>query len=155
MSEYYSSYEGFARTLRGWLVGFGIGAPVVLLTNEEIFKIFKDNIEQAREIAFYFFGGCLIQIILAFTYMLMMNYFYVNEVNLKRLVKAEKRAKKNNQPKPCPSTFNLNKCWYRLLHWLSYSWQLEMLLNATSIFLFAVAILKSLNLLLPAISAAT
>lgn len=38
MSEMYKAYEEYAKTLRTWFVAFGVGAPVLLMTNEALAK---------------------------------------------------------------------------------------------------------------------
>ena len=38
IEELYKAYEEHAKTLRTWLVAYGIGAPVVFLTNEQLSK---------------------------------------------------------------------------------------------------------------------
>lgn len=34
--EIYKAYEDYSKTLRTWFVAFGVGAPLVLLTNEKL-----------------------------------------------------------------------------------------------------------------------
>ena len=34
--EVYKAYEDYSKTLRTWFVAFGVGAPLVLLTNEKL-----------------------------------------------------------------------------------------------------------------------
>ena len=40
-AEYFKPYEEYSKVLRTWFVAFGIGAPVLLLTNERIAEAIK------------------------------------------------------------------------------------------------------------------
>ncbi|MEX2555817.1 MAG: hypothetical protein WEB06_09305 [Actinomycetota bacterium] len=60
----YKAYEGHATTLRAWLVAYGVGGPVLLLTNERISSVIADA-GHARLLAVLFLAGVSLQVILA------------------------------------------------------------------------------------------
>jgi len=39
--EYFKAYEEYSKVLRTWFVAYGIGGPVLLLTNETLAKAIK------------------------------------------------------------------------------------------------------------------
>ncbi len=64
-SELYSPYEWHANTLRTWLVAYGIGAPVLLLTQDKLYdKVLISGV--AQSIATLFLVGVALQVLLAF-----------------------------------------------------------------------------------------
>lgn len=65
-TEYYKAYEEHAKTLRTWLVAYGIGAPVLFMTNERLSGAISHN-AAAPWIAGFFLGGVGLQVALATT----------------------------------------------------------------------------------------
>jgi hypothetical protein len=61
---FYEAYAGFARTLRTWFVAYGIGGPVLFLTNDNAAKTFR-GAPSAHLIAYSFLSGVLLQILAA------------------------------------------------------------------------------------------
>ena len=61
---HWDNYADYSRTLRAWLVAYGIGAPVLFLTNEKISAQVASS-GHAREIIFAFLFGVALQIVLA------------------------------------------------------------------------------------------
>ncbi len=58
------NYFDYARTLRAWLVAYGIGAPVIFMTNDKVTeKIGKS--ESASTIVTLFLLGVALQVVLA------------------------------------------------------------------------------------------
>lgn len=64
IDELYKAYEEHAKTLRTWLVAYGIGAPVLFLTNEQLSKRLLDD-PFAWKIAMFFLAGVSGQVLLA------------------------------------------------------------------------------------------
>ena len=62
--EYYRVYEHYAHLLRTWLVAYGIGGPVILLTRPEIWM---KNISPgyAKFVGVLFLVGVVLQVLLA------------------------------------------------------------------------------------------
>lgn len=61
---HYAAYEEHARTLRTWLVAYGIGAPVLILSQEAVWKQLTAS-GSLPLIAGLFLGGVVLQVILA------------------------------------------------------------------------------------------
>lgn len=63
--DYREAYRHHAATLRNWYVGFGVGAPVVFLSNEYLWqKVVSSN--KFVSISWIFFMGVAFQVLLAF-----------------------------------------------------------------------------------------
>lgn len=60
---YYKAYEGHSAILRTWLVAYGIGAPVLFMTNESIQNQVADSALQWW-IAGFFLTGVFLQIVI-------------------------------------------------------------------------------------------
>jgi len=87
-SGFYEAYVGFARNLRTWFLAYGVGGPVVFLTNPNAGeKIAKSG--YAEYIAYLFLIGVALQVIAALLYKSAMWFFYEAELNrqLKEKVK--------------------------------------------------------------------
>jgi len=61
---FYKVYEEYAKNLRAWFVAYGIGGPVLFLTQETISKTIAES-GQARNIVYGFLFGVLSQILLS------------------------------------------------------------------------------------------
>src|ERR1700693_6036282 len=66
-SAFYAPYAEFAKTLRTWFVAYGIGAPVILLTNKELWAAVQRS-GSASHIAEIFLAGAFLQIFQALLY---------------------------------------------------------------------------------------
>lgn len=58
-SEYYGPYAEFSKTLRTWFVAYGVGGPVVLLTNDAAWKRVVDSGCGAHIGSLFLIGGAL------------------------------------------------------------------------------------------------
>jgi hypothetical protein len=63
-AELYSAYEDYSKTLRTWLVAYGVGAPVLFLTNERVSTLIAKS-GLGRPIALMFLIGVALRILLA------------------------------------------------------------------------------------------
>ena len=63
-TSYYRAYEGYEKTLRTWFVAYGIGAPILLLTDEAVRDAFTHS-AQGRRIGGAFLVGVAVQVLLA------------------------------------------------------------------------------------------
>jgi hypothetical protein len=61
---FYKAYEEHSKTLRTWLVAYGIGAPVLFLTNDSLAGKLASS-PQAGLIGVVFLIGTLLQVLLA------------------------------------------------------------------------------------------
>jgi hypothetical protein len=65
--KYFESYSYFSRTLRGWMVAYGIGAPILVATQKELtVKLLATG--YAKEVVLSFLFGVFIQILSALLY---------------------------------------------------------------------------------------
>ena len=62
--ELFEVYDGYARTLRTWLVTYGIGAPVIFLTNDSLREDLVST-GSARAVGSWFLVGVAIQVVIA------------------------------------------------------------------------------------------
>jgi hypothetical protein len=77
---FYEAYAGFARTLRTWLVAYGIGAPVLFLTQSSAAEALK-TAGAARAVAVIFLTGVSIQVLGALLYKTTMWQLYMGELS--------------------------------------------------------------------------
>ena len=63
--EHYANYSEYSKTLRTWLVAYGIGGPVLLNTNEHLLKLFSTSPLKSWIILF-FLAGVFGQVLLGF-----------------------------------------------------------------------------------------
>ena len=78
MSNYYGPYKDASATLRNWLVAYGIGAPVLILSQSYVStKI--DNEGNGQCIAIAFLVGVAIQVLFLLFNKISMGYLYSHE----------------------------------------------------------------------------
>lgn len=78
-SGFYTAYSGFASNLRIWFIAYGIGAPVVLLSNETAWSTVVDS-GLGKRLAYFYFIGVAVQIFAALIYKTAMWYLYIGEL---------------------------------------------------------------------------
>jgi hypothetical protein len=79
-SGFYEPYAYFSRTLRTWLVGYGIGAPILIISQDHLSnKILDSGI--GDNITIWFLSGVCVQVIAAILYKYSMGYIYFSELN--------------------------------------------------------------------------
>ncbi|NIK03286.1 hypothetical protein [Xanthomonas cannabis] len=75
---FFANYSEYAKTLRAWLVAYGIGAPVLFLTNNQLSAALK--VSPHRDwIVDLFLLGVALQVILAFVNKWCAWHLYVGE----------------------------------------------------------------------------
>jgi hypothetical protein len=120
---FYEAYVAFARTLRLWFTAFGIGGPVLFLTNESAgAKLFASG--SGRIVVYFFLSGVGLQIMEALVFKSAMWYLYLGEFDER--VKSWRRYKASN--------------------WLSESYAVEFLVDLITLVLFAGATLRLLRI---------
>lgn len=77
-SGFYEPYIQYSRTLRAWLVAYGIGVPV-LLASQNIIARAIIMAGTGEWITWIFLGGVAIQIIVTFLYKYSQEYLYHEE----------------------------------------------------------------------------
>ena len=63
--EHYANYSEYSKTLRTWLVAYGIGGPVLLNTNDHLLGLFNHSPLKTWIIVF-FLAGVFGQVLLGF-----------------------------------------------------------------------------------------
>ena len=75
-----STYAEYNKTLRTWLVSFGISVPAVLLVNPTLLETLKRS-GLAECVIGLFIAGCAFQIAMAFLNKTIAYYMYLGEMN--------------------------------------------------------------------------
>ena len=78
MSDYYEPYKGFDTSLKTWLIAYGIGAPILFISQETTMVAIK-NYEHSHALVFLFLGGVLLQTLESFIYKHAMWHLYMGE----------------------------------------------------------------------------
>ena len=78
-SGFFAPYAEFAKTLRTWFVAYGIGAPVVVLSNDKLRETLRLSGE-ARTVTSLFLMGVGVQVAAALIYKMCMWYLYLAEL---------------------------------------------------------------------------
>ena len=77
---FYEPYSAFARIVRTWLVAYGVGAPVIFLSNQHIFTRLQSS-DSVAEVALFFGIGVGFQLIPAILFKTAMWYLYFGELH--------------------------------------------------------------------------
>lgn len=77
---FYEPYSAFARIVRTWLVAYGVGAPVIFLSNQHIFTQLKSS-DSLTYVALLFGLGVGFQLIPAILLRTAMWYLYLGELH--------------------------------------------------------------------------
>lgn len=130
-SGYFDGYVSFARVLRSWLIAYGIGGPVLFLTNSQIAARLAES-GHSRSIAILFLSGVFFQVAVALLYKGAMWFLYVGEED-------EHRRK---------------SLFYGISEWITGAFWLELIFDLGTIALFSYATYEILTILTssPAIS---
>jgi hypothetical protein len=116
ISEYYAPYAEFAKTLRTWFVAYGIGGPIVFLSNDTaLLALMKSG--KFAWIGLLFLLGGVLQIISALLNKHSMWYLYFGEIY--------------------PHTQVRNS--YRLSNWYADQGWIDIVLDLTTVVLFGWA----------------
>lgn len=77
--EYFKVYEEYSKVLRTWFVAYGIGAPVLILTNSTLSQAIKAS-GTSKGIGAAFLFGVILQVLLAVTNKVAMWGKYYGEI---------------------------------------------------------------------------
>lgn len=125
-SGFYEAYAGFARALKTWFVAYGIGGPVVLLTNEKASERLLSS-SSARWIAYCFLAGVVLQVVSTLLSKTAMWYLYSAELEPPLKLK-----------------------WpYKASEWFSDCYWTELLFDLFTLVFFAWATFRVLHALVP------
>jgi hypothetical protein len=115
-ADLYKAYEEYSKTLRTWLVAYGIGAPVLFLTNETLSARVLAS-PHAECLGILFLSGVSLQVLLAALNKSVMWACYYAE--LTPVCKTKRR--------------------FRFADWISQQYWIDFLIDAASLVLFAFA----------------
>ena len=115
-SNLFEDYDEFAKVLRTWFVAYGIGGPVLLLTNDAV-RCEIATSGYAPRIAWEFLIGVGLQVLLTI----------FNKVALWGCYKAAREPKLRT------------RCVYRAAEWFAYVLWIDLLVDVSSFILFALA----------------
>jgi hypothetical protein len=76
---FFEAYASLAQTFRGWLVAYGVGAPVVFLAQKPAMEALK-SMPDAGYVILAYLVGSLLQVALAWSYKLCMWWAYLEEM---------------------------------------------------------------------------
>ena len=79
-SENFEPYSEFARTLRTWFVGYGVGAPALVLTQAELRQRLA-NAGDLPTLGAFFLSGVFLQVLLTLIYKTAMWELYMVEIH--------------------------------------------------------------------------
>ncbi len=118
---HYSVYADYAKTLRTWLVAYGVGGPVLFLTQSDISKKIAES-GQARLIICLFLVGVASQIFISFLNKWTNWYLYAYP-------NSEKRT---------------HRIMYNIADWISERFWFDIIFDVVSIVTFGLATKKVL-----------
>lgn len=135
-SEFYPSYAEFSKTLRTWFVAFGIGGPIVLLTNEKIGPIIVAS-GCSFDIGILFLMGGGIQVVSSFfnKHAMWHMYFAEDEKDSDTVKKQDENVKGERAYK----SHHKNTLTYKFSCWYSYQNWIDELLDFFTLVVFAWA----------------
>lgn len=117
-SEYWEPYSEFAKTLRTWFVGYGVGAPALVLTQAELRQRLA-NAGDLPALGAFFLCGVFLQVLLTLIYKTAMWELYMVETH-------SARSKGR---------------WYHSALWISEQAWIEVAVDVATVILFAIATL--------------
>ena len=112
-TDFYESYAHLSRTLRAWMVAYGIGFPTILLSQDAIARLIRES-GHGIAITVLFLAGVTIQVTATLLYKYSMGYLYAVEYYPK--IKGTLR--------------------HKIADWLSGAFWLEMTFDVLSIICF-------------------
>jgi hypothetical protein len=115
-TAFFANYAEYAKTLRAWLVAYGIGGPVLFLTNKDLSTAFKLS-PYRNLIVDLFLLGVALQVVLAFINKWCAWHMYVGEYD---------------------ESFKSNRA-YRVWSWLNDRSWIDLVVDGASLIAFAVS----------------
>jgi hypothetical protein len=122
--EYFECYAEFSKTLRTWFIAYGIGAPILFLSNKALWDTIKSS-SNIGIISLFFLFGVSIQVLEALLNKISMWYLYQGE---------EKPQFKS-------------KILYKVLYNISECYSLDILFDIITLGFFATATWKVICIL--------
>jgi hypothetical protein len=127
-AEFFRVYEDYAKNLRTWFVAYGVGAPVLFVSNESVAKRLASS-HAAPTIAAYFLAGVALQIALA---MINKNAMWACYWSSRYPEEAFKRR-------------------FRFAHWISGQYIIDVAIDILTIASFAIATWDAFRIIVAAV----
>ena len=116
-NPYLEIYASFSRNLRGWLIAFGVGAPVLLVSQESVATRLSAS-PRFEFIVWTFFVGLTSQILAVFFYKMTLGGLYLGE---------EGQYSKDGR-------------WWKFCYWSYRQQWLELIPDVVTLVAYAVAV---------------
>jgi len=123
--SYAKAYAELSRTLKTWLVAYGIGAPVLFMTNPDLWKAVAAS-GDLRAVGLLFLIGVFLQVLIATVNKTAMWVLYYGEEHTS--FKSKRR--------------------YQAAEWLSKQFWIDVLIDIGTITLFVIATLQVLDIVM-------
>ena len=123
--EHYSNYAEHSKTLRAWLVAYGIGAPVLVAANGHLYELFKEATCQTWVISLFLIGVAG-QVLLGFVNKWCSYHMYLGE---------------------CHNSFKPQRR-YKFWRWINDRSWIDLSIDSASILAFVLATLLFLSVVL-------
>jgi hypothetical protein len=124
MSDIYKAYEEHSKNLRTWLVAYGIGGPVLIVSNQRLSDLLINSVD-LRNYIYAFLGGVATQVFLSVLNKNVMWGCYCGE-QLEEF---------------------RNSIFYKFANWFSVQYWIDLLADLISIVLFIYATFGILNII--------
>jgi len=119
---FFANYSEYAKTLRAWLVAYGIGGPVLFLTNDDLSVALKHSAYREWIVNLFLIGVAL-QVVLAFINKWCAWHMYVGEYD---------------------SLFQDQKS-YKIWSWLNERSWIDLVIDGASLIAFSVSTLLAVH----------
>lgn len=124
--EFYKAYEDYAKALRTWFVAYGIGFPILVLTNAGVSNALAKS-GQSKLIVQLFVIGMACQVLIAIINKVCMWINYHSEMNVD----------------------NHDKWWAKASYWLGNQFWIDVTFDIASLVAFSLGTIKLFNVYFP------
>jgi len=117
---HFKTYQEYNLILRAWFVSFGVAAPIIFLTNEDLYQKIIKLKDIWPCILYLFLIGLFLQVIIAFVNKTMNWHIYYG---------MEEKGHKNS-------------CWYKASKWISNKYIIDFTIDLLTIMAFSWATVR-------------
>lgn len=120
--DFYAVYSDYSKILRAWFVAYGIGGPVLFLTQDKIADLLIRS-GKSDFVVYSFLVGVALQVIIALVNKWVNWYLYFTHINLEKYE---------------------HKWTYKIIDWISERFWIDVIADLGSIVAFGLATVKAL-----------
>lgn len=135
---YFSNYSEYSKTFRTWMVGYGIGGPILLLTSKDVPQTLVKAPELGTIVTLFVLGVSL-QVLLAL----------INKWAAWHMYRGAYSLHKQTSNDPDEDTHHSTRS-YAIWHWINKQSWIDFLFDVTALLSFSLATWISLKVLLSA-----